>query len=146
MPLAATLAAAECHDQLIAAAFHEVVCSHAADPERRRLALMQARLPVGIAGNGMSAMKSIRLAAVLGAWAQCWEPLHRLCPQVTQGIALGGPVQDLPPSLHEVSMAHTVLMRQHAAAARRYAAAPSTVCHDKNGAGYLRPVPPWWSP
>jgi hypothetical protein len=31
MPLAATLAAAECHDQLIAAAFHEVVCSHAAD-------------------------------------------------------------------------------------------------------------------
>jgi hypothetical protein len=83
-------------------------------------------------------MKCIRLAAVLGAWAQCWEPLHRLCPQVTQGIALGGPVQDLPPSLREVSLAHTELMRQHAAAARRYAAAPSTVCHDKNGAGYAQ--------
>jgi hypothetical protein len=131
-------------DRLIAAEFHEVMCSHEEDPKRRRLALMQARLPVGIAGNGMSAMESIRLAAVLGTWAQCrHNAVGAAAPAVpsshAEGIALGGPVQDLPlsPREREVSLALMELMRQHAAGARRYAAVPSLVCHghNMNGAG-----------
>jgi hypothetical protein len=136
MPLGATRAAAARHDELIAAAFHDIACSHPAGPLRRDLALKQARLPVKMGGMGLTSMVSISPAAVVGTWTLCWETLQRLCPQVVRGIDLGGPPNDLPPSLAELAGTRAELVEQHAAVASQYAAASKCVCHDKHGAGY----------
>jgi hypothetical protein len=142
MPLAATRAAAARHDELIAAAFHDIACSHPAGPLCQDLALQPARLPVKMGGMGLTSMVSISPAAVVGTWTLCWETLQRLCPQVVRSIDLGGPPDDLPPSLAELAGVRAERVEQHAAVASRYAAASKCVCLPQQARRWVRRLPP----
>ena len=82
MPLAATWAAARCHDQLIWQAAEAVVGMQQATRAERARAKAQARLPVKLGGLGLTAMATIARAARIGTWALCWRPMRTLLPRV----------------------------------------------------------------